>query len=114
MDYLDIGYRGDSSVPVNKMDTYDGTFAYADRGTGAGYFTGIFVFSDADMKTLRRYLATQRGTAFNLTDIAGVTYPFGKRRDSGYPYSVKVIDWKDLGMRDVGLWRMELVFAEVV
>lgn len=113
-EHLEVGYVGDSSVPVNKMDTYDGTFSYLDRGTGAGYFTGTFSFSDANMKNLRRYLASQRGSSFSLTGINGVAYPFGKRRDSGYPYTVKCIDWEDLGMRDVGMWRIKMVFAEVV
>jgi len=111
--YLEIGYVGDSSVPVNKVDSYDGTFSYSDRGTGAGTFTGTFVFGVTDMRNCRRYLATQRGSSFSLTGINGVTYPFGIRRSSGYPYTVKCVDWEDLGMRDVGRWRMKLVLAEV-
>jgi hypothetical protein len=114
LEYLEVGYVGDSSVPINKMDTYDGTFAYADRDAGAGMFTGTFTLSDTNMKNLRRYLASQRGAAFNLTGINGVTYPFGIRRSSGYPYSVKCVDWEDLGMRDVHNWRVKLVLAEVV
>lgn len=112
--YLRPGYVGDSSVPVNKMDSYDGTFTYVDDNSGAGHFTGVFQFSSADMQKLRRYIATERGDTVSIPAIAGVTNPFGVRRnDSGYPYSAKILEWEDLGMVDVGHWAMKLTLAEV-
>lgn len=112
--FLYPGYTGDSSVDVNKIDSYDGTFAYTERNAGAGFFEGDFIFTTAEMQGLRRFIATNRATAFNLTGINGVTYPFGIRRASGYPYSVRLVEFEDKGMIDVGRWRASMKIVEVV
>lgn len=111
---LEHGFEGDSTRPINKSDTYDGTMSYADRRSDAGFFTGTFLFTLAEMRNLRRYLTTQRGATISIASISGVTYPFGTVRASGYPYSVKVLQWEDLGVRGVGRWRMRLKLAEVI
>lgn len=113
--YLLPGFTGDTDTQVSKFESYNGTFAYADRDAGTGFFEGTFVFTDAEMKGLRRYLAvTARGGNVSVAGISGVTNPWGPRRPTGYPITVKIIDWEDLGMRDVGRWQMKLKFAEVV
>lgn len=114
LECLSWGYEGDSSWTWNKSDSYNGTFNYADRKSDVGLFNGRFLFSDADMIALRGYLRTQRGATISIPDIDGVSTPFGSRRDSGYPYNVKVIDWEDMGMRDVRHWWMSLTLAEEV
>ncbi len=112
--FLYPGYTGDSDVDVNKIDSYDGTFAYSERNSGIGFFEGDFIFTTAEMQGLRRFVATNRAAAFNLTGINGVTYPFGIRRASGYPYSVKLVEFEDKGMIDVGRWRASLKLVEAV
>lgn len=110
--YLSYGYIADSSVTVNKYDTYGGTYAYADRLADAGRFEGVFTFSIVDMRNLRAYLRSTRGASFTVTDIAGVKYPWGPRRGS-WPITCRCTEWSDLGMWGEQMWGMRLVLNEV-
>ena len=112
---LEVGYEGDSDITVKKIDSYSNAFTYLDRESDAGLFEGTFIFSDANMILLRNYIKTQRSGNFTISAISGVDEPFGIRRfGTGYPYTTKLIDWEDLGMRDVQTWRMRLTFAEQI
>lgn len=116
LDKLEFAHPfSDAENTILKSDSYDGTMSYIDRDADAGIFEGIFMFSDTDMKNLRRYIASQRGGNFTLSDIAGIDYPFGIKRQSGYPYTAKLIEWEDLGTWGVTnlYWRCRLRFAEV-
>lgn len=114
LQYLEVGYEGDNDLSILKTDTYNNTFTYTDREADAGIFKGTFLFSNADMKLIRNYIRIQRSADISITDIAGVTLPFGNRRQTGYTATVKILDWKDLGRWGLQYQRMSLTLAEVV
>jgi len=108
-----IGYRGDSTWTIKKLDTYDNTLTYVDHEKDVGIFEGTFVLNQTDMKNFRRYLlSTIRGGDMVISDISGVTYPFGTKR-GGYPITVKVLDFED-ELMDINYWRIKMKLAEVV
>ena len=108
-----IGYQGDSTWTIKKLDTYDNTFTYIDHEKDTGIFEGTFILGQTDMKNFRRYLlSTIRGGDMIIADIAGVTNPFGSKR-GGYPITVKVLDFKD-ELININFWRIKMKLAEVV
>jgi hypothetical protein len=111
--HLDIGYTGTAKVALNKFDSYAGTFTYADDQSNTGIFEGAFFFTDTEMINARSYIRTQRGGNFTITNISGVTYPFGPTRGT-YPITAKLISWEDLGQTWNNHWKMKMKFAEVV
>lgn len=111
---LDIGYNVNIENTNVKYDSYTGAFTYLDREADVGLFEGVFTLSIEDMRSIRRYLTIERGGDIIIPAIHGVEYPFGPYRSSTYPITVKVIEWKDLGMWGVNDWKLKLVLAEVV
>ena len=116
--FLDVGYDADAEYTIQKFDSYDRSFTYNDPESDIGLFAGTFTFDDSEMIQLRRYLATNRGATFSITNIFGVTYPFG-RRSGSYPFDAKIIDFEDMGMIsnfNVGKprWHAKLTLAEVI
>lgn len=111
---LDVGFKSDSSWTFIKHKSYENNFTYQDKLADAGEFEGTFLFDDDEMKALRRYIATQRGASISISDVSGVDELFASRRGGTYPYSVKVIDWQDLGRYTVNRWKMRIKFAEVI
>ena len=109
--HVDVGVDADADREIIKQDTYESTFYYADRQSDAGRFEGTLNLSDAEMKNLRRFAATQRGTAFTIPTIFGVTYPFGTRRGAG-PFTVKLKELSDERMFGVSRWLCHIVFVE--
>ncbi len=86
-----IGYIGDSSNEIKKLFTYDNNFSYIDHEKDAGFFEGSFLMSQSEMKSFRRYLMlTIRGNNMVISNMLGVAYPFGSKRSSGFPVTVKV------------------------
>lgn len=108
---LDIGFEADSTITINKVDSYDSTFTYQEHDSDIGIFTGSFVLEDSDMAEFRNILRITRNDTIRITAIVGVSSLFGKRRGD-YPHDVNIIEWEDLGMIDVGRWRIKIVFAE--
>lgn len=111
---LNVGYTGDAIWTINKYDSYNGTYAYLDHDEDAGRFVGTFVLSDSDMQSMRRYIATQRGSTISIPSIYGVDYPWGPRRGNTYPIDAKILEWEDLGMHGVGHWMLKLTLGEVI
>jgi hypothetical protein len=115
--HLAVGYDADADRTINKLDSYDNTFFYQDHRSDEGIFSGYFIFTDSEMADLRQFHATQRGSAFSLTGISGVAYPFGKNRydiHGNYPYTVKLLKIEDEQVWSVGRWKCKLTIAEVV
>jgi hypothetical protein len=112
LQYLDHGYEADSSVSVNKIDTMVGSYAYQDHLADAGTFQGVFSLSVTDMRNLRAYLRTVRGSSFTVASIAGVQYPWGPRRGS-WPITCRCTEWNDQGMWGENFWRVALTLNEV-
>jgi hypothetical protein len=116
--HLEIGFDADSDYTIHKFDSYQRNFNYIDSNSDIGTFTGNFIFDDAEMIQLRRYVANQRGATVSIPYIFGVTKPFG-RRSGSYPYDVKILTLEDMGMLiDLNLgkpkWRARITFGEVV
>lgn len=114
-----IGYDGDSTFGVEKVDSYFGNIAYSDTDKDAGTFSATYHFNDTDMQSIRAYLANIRGGAFSVYSLNGATKPFGNR-PATFPITVKAIKWKDLGMNawgtgtEVRNWTLQMTLAEVV
>lgn len=109
---LDIGYNGDAEYTVDHQSAYKkNTYFNPDHAADTGIFTGTFTFTDYEMSQIRTYIRKQRGNTISLPQIYGVQYPFG-RKSSSYPYSVKIIDFKDMGMNSVLRWQAQITFAE--
>jgi hypothetical protein len=112
-------YSGDSPLGVSKQDTYYGNMFYGDRINDAGLFEAVYRLTEADMRSLRRLIATQRKNTISIPSLAGVTNPFGKRKGA-FPLLVKIIEWEDLGQNsygnndDIRKWSMRLTMAEVI
>jgi hypothetical protein len=116
---LSFGMDADADRTVEKRFSYYGYGFYADPRSDAGVFTGEFVFNDSDMRDLRRFQATQRGTKFSLASgvISGVPYPFGYTRHTatgGYPYYSKILKIEDESFYSVGWWKCKITLAESV
>jgi hypothetical protein len=110
-----VGYDADADREINKLFTYNNTPLFEDRRSDAGTFSGDFIFTQNEMANLRQFYATQRGTAFSLTAISGVLYPFGKIRHTatgGYPYVVKILKIEDEKMWGVSHWICKITFVE--
>jgi hypothetical protein len=114
LNYVSIGYDGNvEEYTIKKMDTYQGAYSYLDHQADTGVFEGTFQFTDAELRNLRRYMAISRGTTTTITEIAGVSYPFGILR-GGYPKNVKVLELSNETPRGIGNWYATLKLAEVV
>jgi len=110
----DVGPRADSSRTINKFDTYTGAFSYQDHASDFGTFTGVFTLTSADAVLLRNFIRTQRTGDYTLSDTFGIAKPFGSRSANSYPFTVKLIDWSDLGLFGLQWNKFKLTFAEVV
>lgn len=112
--FMDVGYDGDSEYTIHKQDSYNRTYYHHDDHADSGSFTGAFIFTDQEMIALRRYIATNRATAFSAPTFIGVAYPFGRRSVSS---QVKLTSFEDRGMvsmfSDVTRWAAKLTFVEV-
>jgi hypothetical protein len=113
LSYVSVGYEGDRDMTLSPRFAYDNTATYIDESADAGTLTMVVTLTVANMRNLRRYLATVRGAAFNMASPGGVAYPFGPRGDTG-TISVKCIDFEDMGMWGIAWWRAKLKLAETV
>jgi len=113
LDCVDTGVRADSSYTINKFDSYTGVFSYHDHQSDSGIFEGIFTLTVAKMILLRNFIRTTRTGNFTLSDTFGVDFPFGTRSGNSYPFTVKLIEWEDLGFFGLLFRRIRLRFSEV-
>jgi hypothetical protein len=95
LDKLLIGYTADSELTINKLDSYTGSFTFQEANSDNGTFVGTFILPLADVKSLLEYQRVNRGAAFNVSTIAGVTYPFGKRRGYTFPVNCRIKEIKE-------------------
>jgi len=113
LQYISKGYTADTSFTVDKKDVYDATFVYLDEEKDAGELEFEVLLSTANMRSLRRYVATERGNTITINSIAGMAYPFGSR-GSNFPIDCKIIDFEDKGMRGKAYYYAKLKLAEQV
>jgi hypothetical protein len=115
LQHLSIGYDANvDEYTINKLDSYTGAFAYLDESSDNGEFRGTFQFTDTELKNLRAWMRTNRGTTLSIASIAGVTYPFGRIRGTTFPCNVKVLELSDERMRGTDNWYATLRLAEVI
>lgn len=107
------GMRADSEYTINRMWAYTGENFIADQYSDYGIWSGTFKTEYANMRDLRRFVATQRGVEFSLasTKLVGVTNLFG-RRSSGYPYNVRILELDDYGNTSPDWWSGKITIAE--
>jgi hypothetical protein len=113
--YLDVGYQaGIVKYSIDKIDTYSGAYTYLDHRADVGVFEGTFEFTQTELRNLRRWMATNRGTTKAISGINGVVYPFGVVRGSGYPVNVKVLSLSEERMVGISRCSAKLKLGEVV
>jgi hypothetical protein len=111
--HVSVGIDADADRTLLKQDSYGGQFFYADQQADAGVFTGTFIFYDAEMIALRRFMATNRAASFALPTIYGVQYPFGRRPlpALGY-YTACIKSIEDEAMFGISRWTCKITFLE--
>jgi hypothetical protein len=113
--FLDVGYDADSDYTVNKFESYNSIFYYNDHEADVGSFTGVFTFTDAEMISLRRYIASNRASKIPMPTFSGVNYPFGRRTPGSY---ANIIYFEDMGMLNLRRcnprWKAKITIAEDV
>jgi hypothetical protein len=113
--YVDVGYEGKiQTYTLDKIDTYEGAYTYLDRRSDVGVFEGTIELTQTELRNLRRWVATNRGTTYSLPGIAGVVYPFGVVRGSTYPVNVKVLSLSDERMVGVSRCKVKIKLGEVL
>lgn len=114
LDHLEMGWNQDGEVMLNHSISYNGALVSNDKNNDEAIFEGIFQFTNANMQSLLRYIVTQREDDYTISAIGGVDYPFGYRQHgTGYPFTAKLIDFKNLGKMSQQYQRMKLKFAKV-
>jgi hypothetical protein len=112
--YLNVGYKGSvEDWTIRKVNTYNGVYSYQDHLADSGVFEGTFQFTDTELRNLRRYMAVNRGATVTISEICGVTNPFGVTRP-GYPINVKILDLTGEEQRGIGNWYATLRLGEVI
>jgi len=92
---------------------YDGTIGLNDNNADHGIFKGTFYFNDIDMRNLRKYHRTKRGTSFYLNELPGFEYIFGRKRNITFPAHVRLLDFKE-SYDTVNRWKCKLRLVEEV
>jgi hypothetical protein len=113
--YVNIGYNANiQKWTIAKLDTYTGVYSYQDSQADIGIFTGVFQFTDAQLRNLRRYMAVNRGQDTNISNTFGVDHPFGPLSTSTYTMSVKLLELSNEEQRGIGNWYAQLKMAEMI
>jgi hypothetical protein len=99
-------YKGGSMPDIKTKDTYNG-ISYTTFNNNHTRMCDIEVnITNAELAGLRRYIAVNRGTTFDITSIAGLTAPFG------YPilgtYTVSLLELKEVSRFNLDRWIVKL------
>ncbi len=106
-------FSPNSQFDISKQFSLQGTGRYLDYATDPGLFKAVFKQTFEEMKAIRRYLLTTSRTASVSFPAIGISKPFGQRMGTG-PFTVKVIQWRDLGRKNFTDWEVEITFARVI
>lgn len=117
---LQIGYTADSVIELEKADSYYGLPYFSDYSADSGFFEGNLILKTEDMAKLRTFLIENRGEIIAadsdageiINNIPGVESLFGKRRQLEGPFDTRIIEWQDMGMKDLEFWSMKLKIVE--
>ncbi len=76
-----------------------------------GIFEAEFVQRPDDMANIRRYILNNARTN-DFSFPLSIDYPFGHRAGTG-PFTVRIVDWEDLGRFRYSEWGLRIKFARV-
>ena len=108
----DISYDANSDWDIKSGFTRDHTASFQDGEADPGIFEAQFKQRPSDMADIRRYIMlTARANSFTFP-LSWIDYPFGYRAGTG-PFSVKIVDWEDLGRSRYSEWGLKLKHARV-
>ncbi len=107
----EIGYTGTSLYTIKKSFSYDNSVTYLDQDNDTGILDINVKLNQVDMRAFRRYLlSTIRGGEMTISNLSGVSFPFGINR-GGLPIKVKVLKFKDT-LYNVNFWNVRLKMVE--
>jgi hypothetical protein len=110
----EFGGEADSDYTITKKESYTNAMTYQDKESDSGIFEGVFTLKNADFVSMLNYIRVARSGNMTLADTFGVDYPFGSRSTDSYPYTVKLIEWEDMGYFGLLYRKLRLRFAEVI
>lgn len=114
LSFCEFGGEADRDYTIQKKQSYTNAMTYQDRDSDSGIFEGIYTLRSADFISMLNYIRTNRSADVALADTFGVAYPFGSRSSGSYPFTVKLIEWEDLGYFGLLYRKIRLRFAEVI
>lgn len=112
--FSDFGGDADSDYTFNRKESYTNAITYQDKQSDSGIFEANFTLKNTDFINMLNYIRVTRSGNMTLADTLGVAYPFGTRSTGSYPFTVKLIEWADLGYFGLLYRKMRLRFAEVI
>ena len=110
--FIDVGVDADRDGTINKNFTYNRVVSTADHRSDAGRFVCTLTLTALEMRMLRRYRATVRGSAFTMPVLPGIAFPFGSEAGA-FPKSVQLIDWQGEQMISPDRWSVQISISEV-
>jgi len=100
-----------SEFDITREFTYDQVGNHLDQERDPGYFSAEFEQTHTQMQEIRTYIrSTNRTGSLTFPTINGVSTPFGYREGTG-PFTVRLIEWEDLGRKNLLDWGLRLKFA---
>ena len=87
-------YKGGRNLGINHYDTYNGVDYTYDKGYDKGSIKFNMNLTSDELVKLRNFQRIKRGETFSLTNLYGITYPFGEIAGA-YPYNVKLYSVKE-------------------
>lgn len=105
----------ESQYQITKVFAYDGLASVVDHlsndGEEPGIYKANFTQTHKEMGQIRRYIReTARAQQIPFPDFDNMDYPFGTRAGTG-PFNCRIIDWSDLGRRNLCDWGLSLTLA---
>ena len=106
------GYSIDDKWSIKKYDSYTSNFTFIEKNNDVGYFNCTALLTRLEMKNLRAFIRTTRGSSFILPPINGIPSPFGEYWGNGN-HTVRLLDFEDLGLHGVFNYKVSLKFTTI-
>lgn len=109
-------YKGGTIPNVNIYDTYNGIYTYNFNKVRQGVAEVEINLTNEELGSLRRYVATNRGTTIAVSGINSLTYPFGPGLYNSLApdvYNIKIMELKELSRFNIDRWITKLKLINV-
>jgi len=106
---INYKYIGTKEYDLIYNESYYGDFTYSNHTGEGGVFKGTFTFTDTELRLLSEWIRANRDTAFSLTELNGVAYPWGPT--ISLPHNAKIIDIRQLQKFGLDNWLVELTIV---